>query len=385
MNNGFHISEQIESRILELSALEIDPFYLYDTERIRLNCSRFLSIPYPAKSIHFAMMSNSNPQFIRIIKEAGLNIFVNSKMHLESAERIGYHDEEIVFAASALDEPAMKKIKESGAILILDSIGQLDQWSSLYPDANIGIRCNIGELVIPKKTPAGYFLGKQSRLGLTLDSISKLEGNPRISGLHIYVGTNITDINYFIDCYSKLTGLTGLFPRLRYLDFGGGFGNGENTIKAFDIESYGYKVSQLMDQVSKKTGREIKLLLEPGRVIGVDSGYFVCRVVDVKDHGNKQLIGVNASSVQFPRPLFYPDEAYHPVKILHGNGCSVDKSGITSSIFGCSTYSRDFLARDISLPQTSKGDIIILGHAGAYCATAHTDFLGFPKAKEFLL
>jgi len=385
MNEGFHISERIESRILELSALETDPFYLYDTERIRQNCSRFLSIPYPAKSIHFAMMSNSNPQFIRIIKEAGLNIFVNSKMHLETAERIGYHDEEIVFAASALDELTMKKVKQSGAILILDSIGQLDQWSSLYPEASIGIRCNIGELVIPKKTLAGYFLGNQSRLGLTLDSIARLEGNPRIAGLHIYVGTNITDISYFINCYSQLAELAGLFPGLRYLDFGGGFGHGEKTIEAFDIESYGYKVTQLMEQVSKKTGREIKLMLEPGRIIGVNSGYFVCRVVDVKDHSNKQLIGVNASSVQFPRPLFYPDDAYHPVRILHGNGCAEGNSGITSSIYGCSTYSRDFLARDISLPRTSKGDIIILGHAGAYCATAHTDFLGFPKAKELLL
>ena len=385
MNDGFHISERIENRILELSASETDPFYLYDTEIIRQNCSRFLSIPYPAKTIHFATMSNSTPQFIRIIKEAGLNIFVSSKMHLETAERIGYHDEEIVFAASALDEPTMKKVKQSGAILILDSIGQLDQWSSLYPDASVGIRCNIGELVIPKKTLAGYFLGKQSRLGLTLDSITKLEGNPCISGLHIYLGTNITDINYFIDCYSQLTELAGLFPRLRYLDFGGGFGIGEKTIEAFDIETFGYKVTQLMDQVSKKTGREIKLMLEPGRIIGVNSGYFVCRVVDIKDHSNKQLIGVNASSVQFPRPLFYPDEAYHPVRILHGNGYSDGKSGITSSIYGCSTYSRDFLARDISLPRASKGDIIILGHAGAYCATAHTDFLGFPKAKEFFL
>lgn len=385
MNDGFQISERITSRILELSATETDPFYLYDTERIRQNCSRFLSIPYPAKTIHFATMSNSTPQFIRIIKEAGLDIFVSSKMHLETVERIGYQDEEIVFAASALDEATMKKVKQSGAILILDSIGQLDQWWSLFPDVSVGIRCNIGELVIPKKTPAGYFLGKQSRLGLTLDSISKLEGNPLISGLHIYVGTNISDIDYFIDCYSQLTKLAGLFPKLRYLDFGGGFGIGEKTIEAFDIESYGDKVTQLMNRVSKKTGREIKLMLEPGRIIGVNSGYFVCRVVDNKDHSHTQMIGVNASTVQFPRPLFYPDEACHPVRILNGNGYSDGHSGITSSIYGCSTYSRDFLARDISLPRASKGDIIVLGHAGAYCATAHTDFLGFPKAKEFFL
>ena len=385
MNDDFEISERVKQRILELSASETDSFYLYDTERIRHNCSRFMEIPYPAKSIHFAMMSNSNPQFLRIIKESGLNVFVNSKMHLEVAERIGYHEEEIVFAASALDDHTMKRVKQSGAIFIVDSMGQLDQWSSLFPDTGVGIRCNIGELVIPKKTLAGYFVGNQSRLGITLNSVTRLEGNPRISGLHIYVGTNITDIHYFIDCYSQLSELAGLFPGLRYLDFGGGFGIGENPTQSFDIKSIEDKVTQLMDRVSGKTGRKIKLILEPGRIIGGNSGYFVCRVVDIKDRNNIQLIGVNASSVQFPRTLFYPDDAYHPVRILRGNDWSDGKPGITSSIYGCSTYSRDFLARNISLPRASKGDIIILGYAGAYCATAHTDFLGFPKAKELFL
>ena len=385
MNDNFHIIKRVRERILELSALETGPFYLYDTDRIRQNCNSFLSIPYPAKSIHFAMMANSTPQFLQIIREAGLNIFVNSGLHLELAERTGFHEEEIVFAASALDEPTMRKVRQSGALLILDSTGQLDQWSSLFPDAGAGIRCNIGELVTPKKTLAGYFLGKQSRLGLTPESIHKLAGNPRIAGLHIYVGTNITDINYFIECYSQLSELAGLFPGLRYLDFGGGFGIGKETIDAFDIQYYGEKVSQLMERVSKKTGKEILLLLEPGRIIGVDSGYFVCRVVDIKDQYNRQLIGVNASSVQFPRPLFYPDDAYHPVKILRKRGRPDGEPGITSSIYGCSTYSRDFLARDIPLPRVSKGDLIVLGYAGAYCATAHTEFLGFPKAKEFFL
>jgi diaminopimelate decarboxylase len=344
-----------------------------------------MSIPYPAKSIHFAMMANSNPAFIKIVKEAGLYIFVNSTMHLDIAEKIGYHDQEIIFAASALDEATMTTVKNSGAILIVDSLGQLQQWSSLFPDAGVGIRCNIGELIVPKKTVAGYFLGKHSRLGITPDVITSLKGNPQISGLHIYVGTNITDVNYFIDCYSCLTELAGLFPGLRFLDFGGGFGIGKEAFETFDMKSFGLMVKKLMDRANRIAGREISLILEPGRMIGVNAGYFVCKAVDIKEQNDKQLIGVNASSVQFPRPLFYPEEAFHPVRILHQNGHSDGHPGMTSSIYGCSTYSRDFLARDIRIPKVFKGDIIILGHAGAYCATAHTDFLGFPKAKEYFL
>jgi diaminopimelate decarboxylase len=385
MKKTLYINQRIEEHILELASSETGPFYLYDSESICLSCRRFLDIPYPAKSLHFAMMANSNPQFIRIIRENGLGIFVNSRLHLETAEEIGYSGNEIVFAASALDEPTMQRVKKSGATLILDSMGQLDQWQNLYPGTSVGIRCNIGEMVKPKKTLAGYFLGKHSRLGLTPDQISGLKGDPGISGLHIYVGTNITDINYFLECYSRLTELSALFPELRYLDFGGGFGSGEKEEETFNMKLYGEKVSLLMEQVSAKAGREIILMLEPGRIIGMIAGYFVCRVVDIKHHNQQQLVGVNASSVQFPRPLFYPDETYHPAKIIHRNGEADPSPSVFSSIYGCSTYSRDFLARNIALPRASKGDIIILGHAGAYCATAHTHFLGFPKAKELFL
>jgi len=385
MNDSLQITQRIGNRILELSASYGEPFYLYDTKSIQQNCSRFLSIPYPSKSIHFAMMSNSTPEFLMIIKEAGLNVFVNSKMHLELAIQLGFHDAELVFAASAMDEPTMIQVKQSGAIVILDSVGQLNQWVSLFPDTGVGIRCNIGEMVVPKKTLAGYFIGKESRLGLSIDSIGALEGNPAICGLHMYAGTNITDINYFIECYNQITRLAGLFPGLQYLDFGGGFGIGEKTTKEFDFENFGIRVSRLMNKVSEKAGRPIKLLLEPGRIVGVKSGYFVCRVVDIKEQNNQQMIGVNASCVQFPRPLFYPDDAYHPPAILQKNNCSDDTSGLLTSIYGCSTYSRDFLAKHVILPQASVGDVIVLGHAGSYCAAAHTDFLGFPKAKEYFL
>jgi diaminopimelate decarboxylase len=108
-------------------------------------------------------------------------------------------------------------------------------------------------------------------------------------------------------------------------------------------------------------------------------------VTDIKIFNDQQLIGVNASCVQFPRPLFYPDSAFHPVSVVRNNGSSTGNSIMPSSIFGCSTYSRDYLAREIDLPQAHIGDLVILGHAGSYCATAHTSFLGFPKAEEYFL
>lgn len=385
MNSKLHISNKIKNRISELSDSDNGPFYIYDVEQILKNCCDFINIPYSPKSIHFAMMANSTEKFIKIVKQEGLNIFVNSIMHLDIAKKIGYTDEEIVFAASAMDDSIMQKVVKRGAIVILDSIGQFNRWCSQFPGSGVGIRCNIGDAVEPKKTIAGYFIGSKSRLGLTIDEIQQLKGNRSVKGLHIYVGTNIIDVNYFLECYSQIIKLVELFPEICYVDFGGGFGITEKSLKIFDVVTYGQKVSELMEIVSKKSGRRIRLLIEPGRIIGGEAGFFVCKVVDIKERNNHQLIGVNASSVQFPRPLFYPDDAYHPVAIISKNNSADNNYTIDSSVYGCSTYSRDFLAQSIKLPPISIGDTVVLGNAGSYCATAHTNFLGFPEAKEYFI
>jgi len=385
MKNEFLISEHLLEKIREYTDAGNTPFYVYDTKRIQENCREFLNIRYTPLSVNYAMMANSNPRFLNIIKQAGLKIFVNSLLHLEMALDLNFRGDEIIYAASAMDESTMRRVKSSGAKLILDSIGQFELWQSLFPDAGIGIRCNIGELVVPRNTTGGYFIGNQSRLGLSMDSINSLKGNPGIAGLHIYVGTNISEINYFLECYKHVLNLAEFFPKLEYIDLGGGFGSGEKIKRRFDIHTYSRKVTELMNDITSISGRKISLILEPGRIIGADAGYFVCKITDIKMRNNQQLIGVNASSVQFPRPLFYPDSAYHPVSIVSRFNAASDKTERLSSIYGCSTYSRDYLAQDLELPQAHIGDILILGHAGSYCSTAHTSFLGFPRAEEYFI
>jgi diaminopimelate decarboxylase len=39
----------------------------------------------------------------------------------------------------------------------------------------------------------------------------------------------------------------------------------------------------------------------------------------------------------------------------------------------------------VEIPPSETGDIVILEHAGSYCSSAHINFLGFPKAKEYFI
>jgi diaminopimelate decarboxylase len=284
-----------------------------------------------------------------------------------------------------MDDVTMEYVNRIGAQVNLDSPMQMRRWKELFPGKSFGIRCNIGEMICSQNTHAGFFFGENCRLGFNLQEINDLKGDPGVIGLHLYVGTDIFDIGYFMNCYEELIKLVGLFPNIQYLNLGGGFGLDNSNGSSFDMEEYKIKVSDLMYKVSSDLNRPIKMILEPGRIIGGNAGYFVCRVTDVKKRSNDFFVGVNASSVQFPRPFLYPDVPNHPVIIMR-NRLPVKKDPTyKTSIFGCSTYSRDFLCRDVDLPMCELGDIVVFGNAGSYSASSYLEFLGFTKPEEYFI
>ena len=378
------VPQAVGSVLLDHFMMRDEPVYIYDTGLVRAMCRSF-RIPYQSCAVHFATMANSNARFLKIIKEEGLNVFVNSLQHLRMVLDAGFRGSQIVYTASAMNDETMREVHSAGALVNLDSTGQINRWARLFPDVSFGIRLNIGSLVDAKKTRGGYFIGKESRLGLAPQEIDALKGNPRVHGLHIYVGTDICSVEYFRRCYETLAGFVTLFPSLSYLDFGGGFGFHDQNGKQFDLAAYGEMVASLMASINKDRIEPFKIILEPGRIIGAQAGYFACRIIDVKHTEGRRFVGVNASSVQFPRPLFYPDSAAHPVYILPSAASEGLHSISPATICGCSTYSRDYLAIDTLLPAVSEGDIIVFGEAGSYCASMYTTFLGFLPAREIFI
>ena len=378
------LNQELTDFIADKVNLENLPCYVYNIKSIRNNCRKFLEIPYPHKSIHFASMANVNPRFLGIVHEEGLSAFANSVNHCKLLISAGFKGSDLVFTSSGMDDDTMNYVNRIGAQVNLDSPSQLKRWKELFPGKYAGIRCNIGEMTNSRITHAGFFIGKESRLGFNIEEIEDLKGDPFIIGLHLYAGTDILDIDYLINCYKQLTRFAGYFPNIQYLNLGGGFGIDNNNESLFEMEEYKVKVTELMYNISSDLNRPIKMILEPGRIIGGNAGYFVCRVTDVKKRHN-YFVGVNASSVQFPRPLLYPEIACHPVILLRNGKIVNTELKHSTSICGCSTYSRDFLCRDVDLPLCEIGDIVVFGNAGSYSASSCLEFLGFTKPGEYFI
>ena len=364
---------------------EFDPYYVYDSDMIREHCRAFQNISYPNKSIHFASMANINLQFLRIVREEQINIFVNSIMHLNVVQEAGFRNNEIIFTSSALTEKMMRIIHHNGGHINLDSPNQLKLWMKLFPGEQVGIRCNIGDNITPYTSHAGSFIGSESRLGFTREEIEQIADKSVINCLHLYAGTDIFDIDYFINCYKELIAIAVDFPNLAYLNFGGGFGVSEYGETWFDFSEYNKRVTQLMQEASHRKGSSLKLILEPGRIIGGEAGFFVCNITDVKRRGENRLAGVNASTTQFSRPLMYPEIANHPVVIIRDEVQLISETPFSTTIYGCSTYSRDLFSKLVQLPELEIGDTVVFCNAGSYSASSYSHFLGFPHPEEYFV
>ena len=379
------LSKNILSFVSRNNSEEFEPYYIYDKEKIIDNCKLFQDIDYKNKSIHFATMANINANFLAIIKNKNTKVFVNSIGHLKSVLNVGYKGNEIIFTSSAMTKKIMKTIKKNGVQTYLDSPLQLKKWNELYPKIAVGIRCNIGDTIKPYSNHAGAYIGKQSRLGFSINEINNITNKSQINALHVYVGTDIFDIDYFISCYSLLIKISESFPNIEYLNFGGGFGVTEDCKEIFDMETYNLQLNKLLNQQSNKIKKDIKIILEPGRIIGANAGYFVCSVSDIKIKETEILVGVNASVAQFPRPLMYSDIAQHPVVVIRNGKILSDENYANYTIYGNSTYSRDIFKKHTKLPNIELGDILVFGNAGSYSASSYSEFLGFKKPKEYFI
>jgi diaminopimelate decarboxylase len=270
----------------------------------------------------------------------------------------------------------------------VDSVGQLDRYGRLNPASKVGLRINPTSSLLSLRDSDRAFVGPSSRIGILEEELPEAFAVAQkhgliLNGVHVYLGTNLMDLDSFRRGAAEVLRIAARFAELEYVDFGGGVGvKSRFSDAAFDLDGYGAMIAEQMYRFSETRRKDIKLILEPGRALVADAGYFLTTVVDVKDRPDRVYVGVDASVDIFPRPLFY-DDAYHEITVYDGNGH--EPLNKPSDICGNTTYSRDFLGRNRFLPCVSVGDILVVHNAGGYCYSAITDFLGRLRPAEVLI
>jgi diaminopimelate decarboxylase len=317
--------------------------------------------------ICYSVKANSNLSILKMLVNQGAGFDIVSGGELFRALKAGCPPRKIVYASVGKTDKEIEDAIRIGILFFnVESLPELENINRIAKRLNrvarVAIRLNPD---VEARTHRFITTGKiTNKFGIDLNSARRILllrrnfSNVYISGLHIHIGSQITDSAPFVSAIKKVSGfIAGLSARgigLEYLNIGGGLGIVYDDERPQTAMRYARRVLPIL----RKT--RLKIILEPGRFIVGNAGILVSRILYVKATPKKRFVIVDAGMNDLVRPALY--DAYHtivPLKAAKGARQTVD-------IVGPICESADFFAKDRRMPVLKEGDYIAVLGAGAY-------------------
>lgn len=353
------------------------PLYVYRADQVR-RCYRALSdgFSYRPLALHYAIVCNKNPHLVRLLHGVGASVHANTPGDAFCALQAGVPASHIVYSGTNLNRADFEFLLQQGIHLNLDSLDQLRALLDLAAGqgGSLGLRVLIDAA------------DSRNRIGVMAGELAEaerlLQGSAfRLTTLHMYVGTNTRRETRFSTCLERLLDAGRRLPDLEAIDIGGGFGVSYDTGEVgLDFVQLGAAISARMHEFARELGRPVQLVLEPGRVLVGSSGSLLVSVVSVKERGGRRFIGVDSTVGNLVVPSVY--HMRHRVQALAPRGGALQ---IPTDVCGNTTHSRDYLGRDLALPELRPGDLLRICDVGAYGYAMSSHFLNRPRPAEVLV
>ena len=374
------------------------PFYCYSKETIIRHYNVFADsfAGFPNKKICYAVKANCNPSVLKILAELGSGADVVSMGEIKLALEAGIKPKNMVFSGVGKTYKEIEFAIKSGIfqfnIESEDEVFDIDEIAGkLGKTANIAIRVNPN---VQADTHAKITTGTyENKFGINYDEvkdlcvkIDELE-NINLQGLSIHIGSQITKLDAFEKAFAKIVvlykELQGEY-NLTTLDFGGGLGipyyDEDNTLCPTT-----YIPSEYAEIVKSALGDlDCMLILEPGRVIVGNAGILISKVIRIKKTAHKNFVILDAGMNDLARPSMY--EAYHDIIAvtpkINEDGSSTQT---VADIVGPVCETTDTFARERTIPNVEKGDLIAFRTTGAYGSSMSNTYNSRPLISEILV
>lgn len=365
------ITEQASTLLAQFGS----PLYVYDAALIEEALHRFRNaFHYAPLECHFAIVCNKNRYIVRLLTELGAGVHANTPGDAYAALQAGVPSGRIVYSGTNLNAADLDWLLRHDVQMNVDSLDQLRDLVARQPRSGVGLRLLIdGEL-------SGNRIGvTAAELPLALEICR--DAGVRLTGLHMYAGTNTLRAGRFLQGFDRMLDAAGVLPDLAYLDLGGGFGVAYEERKLpFPLAELGVEISARMEELSARRRRRIRLLLEPGRILVAKAGCLLMTVVSVKTRGARRYVGVDSTVGNVAVESVY--HSYHAIEAVSPRGVALD---VPTDVCGNTTHSRDFIARACRLPDLRPGDLLALSDVGAYGYAMSSHFLNRPRPAEVVL
>lgn len=387
--------------IQELTKKFGTPLFIYHRETIT-NTIRDLQSRLPDRfQLYYSIKANPNAAILRTVLAEGCGLEIASCGELQQALAAGCHPEQILFAGPGKTTAELNAALEAGIGEIhVESIEEA-RWINQLAGEKGSVE-SVSLRVNPVDTAGGAMQmgGKPSPFGIDEESLEsvvaeiKQQDNTRITGVHLYMGTQILDAEILIAQYHRGISIANAVAEqiespLATLDFGGGLGTPYFAHETeLDLDAFQQGLIGIDEAMASSLWlADTKAIIEPGRFLVNEAGVYVSRVTRVK-HSRGKIYAVIDGGMHHHLAasgnLGQTIKRNYPLAIL--NKIDVPHSADLVEIVGPLCTPLDTLGRSISLPPIEAGDLVGVFQSGAYArAASPLGFLSHPTPAEVIV
>ncbi|MFI5494062.1 alanine racemase [Actinoplanes sp. NPDC051859] len=354
--------------------------YVYDRQALRDRADA-VRAALPFATLLYAVKANGHPDVVRTLAAACDGVEVASGGELLLAQAAGAR--RIVFGGPAKTDAELAAALAAGAQVNIESGQELRRLDRLAREAGVVasacVRVNRATAALPGShamtgapTPFGV---EESQLG---EVLALPHDQVTVTGFHLHAVSNNLDgpaharfLADALDWSVRAAARHGI--HLRTVNAGGGFGVDYLSDATIDLAAVGAGVT---------VPAGVELIVEPGRLLAADAGWYAAEVVDLKQAHGRRFAVVRGGTHHFRLPAAWGYS--HPSTVLsraawpypwerpRWNDQTVDVAGELCT-------PRDILARDQPVTDLAIGDVLVFGRAGAYgWDISHHEFLRHP-------
>jgi diaminopimelate decarboxylase len=336
--------------------------------------------------ICYAVKANSNLAVLNVLARLGAGFDIVSGGELERVIAAGGDPAKIVFSGVGKKSDEMVRALELGIHCFnLESAAELEVLNRVAGElglvAPISVRVNPD---VDARTHPYISTGlRENKFGVTADEALRVYqraaalNHVQVVGMDCHIGSQLTEISPFIDALHRLLALIDTLAELgialRHLDLGGGLG-----VRYRDEQPP--SIAEFIAAVRRELGgRDIKLLIEPGRSIAANAGVLVTQVEYLKPTPEHNFALVDAAMNDMIRPALY--QAWLDIQpVRHNAGGTAARWDVVGPV--CETG--DFLGKDRELT-LAQGDLLAIFGAGAYGFTMSSNYNSRGRAPEIMV
>jgi diaminopimelate decarboxylase len=340
------------------------PIYVYDSESMIQQYERMKdSFSVKHLKINYAAKALTNINVLKLFRKLGSGLDAVSIQEVKLGLEAGFIPSEILFTPNSVSVREIEKAVQLGVRINIDNIDVLEYFGTTHPKIPICIRINPHIMAGGNENiSVGHI---DSKFGISIHQMPLVKRlvetlKIHIEGIHMHTGSDILDIDVFMQAADILFDIAKGFKNLAYIDFGSGFKvKYKNEDYETDIEQFGTEMSEKFNTFCKEYGKELTLMFEPGKFLVSNSGYFLVKTNAIKQTTSTVFACIDSGFNHLIRPMFY--NSYH--EIVNISNPEGRQKIYTVVGYICET---DTFGWNRRLNEVRVGDVLAFRNAGAY-------------------